>query len=98
MPSPLRTGAASGSGDLPEKIFEHSLRGTAQPDLPHLRSSDEPTMERLPQRLSQKNTFNGIGFDQIKDGSKGPCILEALRRLNVLIGQVGGMQHQDAGN
>src|SRR5713101_1301312 len=81
---------------------QNSLNGFAHRSahlrVPNLLASDETAVDSLSERLADETLLHSADLDQIENRPQRASELEALRRLYIAIGQVGIVQHQDAGN
>src|SRR3977135_3546019 len=83
---------------LPEGFFNNLARRTIQLRVPNLWPSDETAVNSLSERLANETLLHGAGFNKVKNRPQRASELEALRRLYVLVSQVGIMKYEDAGN
>lgn len=82
----------------PQYFFNHLVGRSAHSRVPNLLASDETAVDSLSECLEDETLLHRIDLDQIENRPQRASELETLRRLYIAIGQVGIMQHQDAGN
>ena len=64
----------------------------------NLLASDDPAVQSLSERLTDKALFHSAGLYQIENRRQRASKFEALRRRYVALGQVGIVKHEDSGN
>jgi len=82
----------------PQPSLYNFARRSAHLSVPNLLASDQTTFDSLSDCLADEAPIECAGLDQVENRSQGASELEALRGLYVVLGQVGIMKDEDAGN
>jgi len=82
----------------PQRFLHDLARRSAHLRVPNLLTSDQTTVNSLPECLADEVPLDGAGLDQVEDRSQRASKLVALCCLYVTRGQVGIMKYEDSRN
>src|SRR5258708_33019264 len=86
------------SSSPPQRLLKNLARRFAHLRCPNLEASDQAPVNSLPYGLADKGMFYGTGLNKIKDRPKRAGELEGGTALHVVLGRVGIVENQYAGN